>query len=200
MRGGCFTRTASVNRSLIKGIVLGTVALLLLEGAAHGQTAVLTETTWGGFGREAPSGVAVAVDGSTYMTGTTDSFTTNQFGNPSESIFLVKFTPNGMVDWQRVWTGPSVIGSLHGPTVALSSGALPDSASDDSVYVAGLTVNNGTDAVLLKFDAAGNLLWQRTWGGSGGGKSEAGGAGPGGVVLTPPAAAKLSSRRGGRLV
>jgi hypothetical protein len=182
MRGECFTRTVSVNRSLIRAIVLGTVALLLLEGAAHGQTAVRTQTTWGGFGREAPSGAAVAVDGSTYITGTTDSFTTDQFGNPSPSIFLVKLTPNGLVDWQRVWTGPTVFGTFHGPTVALSPGPLPGSASDDSVYVTGLTVNNGTDAVLLKFDAFGNLLWQRTWGGGGGEESQAVAATPDGFV------------------
>jgi len=182
MRRESFARTVSVKRSLVRGISLGAVALLLLEGAAHGQTAVLTQTTWGGTGSEVPSGVAVAVDGSTYITGTTDSFTTDQFGNPSASIFLVKFTPNGLVDWQRVWTGPTVTGTFHGPTVALSPGPLPGSASDDSVYVTGLTVNNGTDAVLLKFDASGNLLWQRTWGGVDGEESEAVAATPDGSV------------------
>src|SRR5262249_38207057 len=90
MRRESFLRTASVKQSLIRTTVLGTVALLLLEGAAQGQTAVLTQTTWGGFGNEVSSSVAVAVDGSTYITGTTDSFTTDQFGNPSASIFLVK--------------------------------------------------------------------------------------------------------------
>jgi len=182
MRWESLSRALSVNRSLVRGMVLGTVALLLLEGAAHGQTAVRTQTTWGGFGVEAPSGVAVAVDGSTYITGTTDSFTTDQFGNPSTSIFLVKFTPNGLVDWQRVWTGPTVNGTFHGPTVALSPGPLPASASDDSIYVTGLTFNNSTDAVLLKFDASGNLLWQRTWGGGGGEESEAVAATPDGSV------------------
>jgi len=144
MRGECFTWTASVNRSLMRVIVLGTVALLLLEGAAHGQTAVRTQTTWGGFAAEFPSGVASAVDGSTYVTGLTQSFTTDQFGSPSFSIFLVKFTPNGLVDWQRVWTGPTVNGTFHGPTVAISPGPLPGSATDDSIYVTGLTFNNST--------------------------------------------------------
>ena len=182
MREECFTRAVSVNRSLIRTIVLGAVALLLLEGAAHGQTAVQTQTTWGGVGADVPSGVAVAVDGSTYVTGLTDSFTTDQFGQPSHSIFLVKFTPNGLVDWQRVWTGPTVNGTFHGPTVALSSGPLPGNASDDSIYVTGVTVSNSTDAVLLKFDASGNLLWQRTWGGSGGEETEAVAATPDGSV------------------
>ena len=31
--------------------------------------------------------------------------------------------------------------------------------------VTGVSTNNGNDAVLLKFDVNGNLLWERTWGG-----------------------------------
>src|SRR5262245_40712516 len=200
MRRESFSRTASANRSLIRGIVLGTVALLLLEGAAQGQTAVLTQTTWGGFGNEVSSGIAVAVDGSTYITGTADSFTTDQFGNPSASIFLVKFTPNGLLDWQRVWTGATVTGTFHGPTVALSPGPLPGSASDDSIYVTGLTVNNSTDAVLLKFDASGNLLWQRTWGGAGGEQTEAVAATPDGFVYIAGQSTSFGPSGGGLFV
>jgi hypothetical protein len=145
------------------------VALLLLgvmAGSARGQTTVLSDTTWGGFGNELTTGVAVAVDGSSYVVGTTDSFTTDQFGNPSPSIFLVKFTATGSVVWQRVWTGPTFTGSFHGPAVAVNAGTLPADASDDSIYVTGVTTaTNGNDAALLKFSASGALLWQRTWGG-----------------------------------
>ena len=146
------------------------VALLLLgvmAGSARGQTTVLSETTWGGFGNELAAGVASAVDGSSYVVGTTDSFTTDQFMNPRPSIFLVKFTATGSVAWQRVWTGLTFTGSFHGPAVAVNAGALPVDASDDVIYVTGLTntATNGSDAVLLKFNASGVLLWQRTWGG-----------------------------------
>lgn len=146
------------------------VALLLLgvmAGSARGQTAVLSETTWGGFGTDVPSGVAVAVDGSSYVVGTSDSFTTDQFGQPAARIFLLKFTAGGSVAWQTIWNGPTFTGSFHGPAVALNAGALPADASDDAIYVTGLTntATNGSDAVLLKFSASGVLLWQRTWGG-----------------------------------
>ena len=142
-------------------------ALLLLgvlTGSAHGQSAVLSETTWGGFGSDTPNGVAVAVDGSSYVTGITDSFTTDQFGTPSPKIFLVKFTATGSVAWQRFWNGDTVRG-LGGPAVALDAGTLPGDASDDSIYVTGVTTAGSNDAVLLKFDAGGSLLWERTWGG-----------------------------------
>src|SRR5205809_344712 len=39
-------------------------------------------------------------------------------------------------------------------------------SADGSVYVTGITANNGNDAVLLKFDASGTLLWERIWGGA----------------------------------
>lgn len=153
------------------------VALLLLgvsAGSAQGQTTVLSETTWGGFGREAPAAVVVAVDGSSYVTGTSDSFTVDQFGTPSPSIFLVKFTASGALAWQRIWNGPTVILGFGEPAVALDPGAQANNAADDSVYVTGVTVGpTDLDAVLLKFDALGNLVWQKTWGGLGQDESQA---------------------------
>jgi hypothetical protein len=152
------------------------VALLLGVGAgsAQGQTTVLSETTWGGSGREAPAAVVVAVDGSSYVTGTSDSFTVDRFGTPTQSIFLVKFTASGALAWQRIWNGPTFTGGFSEPAVALHPGAQVNNAVDDFVYVTGLTVGpTGSDAVLLKFDALGNLVWQKTWGGLGQDESQA---------------------------
>jgi hypothetical protein len=89
--------------------------------------------------------------------GITDSFTTDPFGNPSPRIFLVKFAADGSLVWQRIWNGTTVRG-LGRTGVAL--------VADGSVYVTGVSTNNGNDAVLLKFDANGTLLWERTWGGA----------------------------------
>lgn len=136
----------------------GVLAAAFLGGTAQGQT-LLSETSWGGQGSDIPHGVAVATDGSSYMVGLSDSFTTDQFGSPRPAIFLVKFSATGSVDWQRVWTGNTQRGGGRAPTLALT-------ADQGSVYVTGLAQENGGDAVLLKFDSLGNLLWQRTWGGS----------------------------------
>ena len=122
---------------------------------AQAQT-LLSETTWGGNGSDVSDGVAVAADGASYVVGITDSFTTDQFGNPSPRIFLVKFAADGSLVWQRIWNGTTVRG-LGRTGVALGAGNL--------VYVTGVSTNNGNDAVLLKFDVNGTLLWERTWGG-----------------------------------
>jgi hypothetical protein len=133
------------------GLVLVTFAL----ATAQAQT-LLSETTWGGNGSDVSDGVAISADGASYVVGITDSFTTDQFGNPSPRIFLVKFAADGSLVWQRIWNGTTVRG-LGRTGVALGAG--------DSVYVTGVSTNNGNDAVLLKFDVNGTLLWERTWGG-----------------------------------
>jgi hypothetical protein len=130
--------------------------LLLVAGTTESQT-LLTQTTWGGVGSDVAEAVATAADGSAYLVGITDSFTTDQFGQPSPRIFIVKFATTGAVTWQRIWNGTTV-GGLGRPDVAVDF--------QGSVYVTGVSVTNGNDAVLLKFDANGNLLWERTWGGA----------------------------------
>ena len=131
-------------------------AVAVSVGSVQGQT-LLTETTWGGTGSDVAEGVASGADGSSYVVGITDSFTIDPFGNPSPKIFVVKFAPDGSLSWQRIWNGTTIRG-LGRPDVAVSA--------DGSVYVTGITADNGNDAVLLKFDSNGTLLWERAWGGA----------------------------------
>jgi hypothetical protein len=129
--------------------------VLLMAASARGQT-LLTQTTWGGSGSDAAEGVATAADGSSYLAGITDSFTVDQFGTPSPRIFLVKFAADGSLAWQRFWNGTTIRG-LGRSGVAV--------AADGSVYVTGVSDQNGGDAALVKFDPNGVLLWERIWGG-----------------------------------
>ena len=140
----------------MKAFFLIILSIALAIGSVQSQT-LLTETTWGGALSDVAEGVASAADGSSYVVGITDSFTTDQFGNPSPKIFVVKFTPDGSLNWQKIWNGTTIRG-LGRPDVAVSA--------DGSVYVTGVTADNQNDAVLLKFDANGTLLWERAWGGA----------------------------------
>src|SRR4029078_11706450 len=116
----------------MKAFFLIILSIVLAIGVVHGQ-ALLTETTWGGVGSDMAEGVARAADGSSYIVGITDSFTTDQFGNPSPKIFVVKFAPDGSLSWQRIWNGTTIRG-LGRPDVAVSA--------DGSVYVTGVTADN----------------------------------------------------------
>ena len=141
------------------------VLLLVVARTAQGQT-LPTQTTWGGTGSDDAAGVATDADGNSYVVGITDSFAVDQFGTPSPRIFLVKFAPDGTLAWQRIWNGTTIRGGCTGfyrPGVAV--GPPPKRGDPVSVYVTGLSTDNGNDAVLLKFAADGTLLWERTWGG-----------------------------------
>ena len=140
----------------MKAYFLIILSIALAIGSIQSQT-LLTETTWGGVGSDVAEGVSSGADGSSYVVGITDSFATDPFGNPRPTIFVVKFGPDGSLSWQRIWNGTTIRG-LGRPDVAVSA--------DGSVYVTGVTAENGGDAVLLKFDANGNLLWERAWGGT----------------------------------
>ncbi len=151
---------------------LAIVGLLVLSArTAYGQT-LQSETTWGGSGAEFAGGVAVAPDGSSYFTGTSDSFAVDQFGFGVPRIFLLRFTPTGALDWQRIWNGQT----FHGRTAVAV-------APDGSVYVTGVSAAaNDGDAILLKFSAAGALLWERQWGGLAQESGDAVGVAPDGSV------------------
>lgn len=157
------THSCSLSPARRNGIAVGKVLfaslclilLALIVRPAHGQV-LLNETTWGGTGAEVATAVAAAADGSAYLVGSTDSFAIDQFGQPATRMFIVKVS-NGAVLWQRIWNGPTIVG-VTDASVAV--------AADGSVYVAGITADGGGDAVLLKFDPNGTLLWERAWGGT----------------------------------
>jgi uncharacterized delta-60 repeat protein len=125
--------------------------LALVIGASARAATLVSETTWGGPVSEVASGVAVASDGSTYLTGFTTSF--DAFGQLQ--LFVVKHAPDGTIAWQQTWEGPDQFGNDEGTEVAV--------APDGSVYVTGSTLGNRGDALLLKFSSDGSLLWQRRW-------------------------------------
>jgi hypothetical protein len=189
----CVTFATAGRLSAVPMLLFVCVALLWVAfAAANAQAqALLSETTWGGNGSDTSEGVAVAADGSSYLVGITDSFTIDQFGNPSPRIFLVKFAADGSLLWQRIWNGTTVRG-LGRTGVALGAA--------DSVYVTGVSTNNGNDAVLLKFDVNGTLLWERTWGGPESDESLAVAAAPDGSALIAGTATSFGPSSAGLFV
>jgi len=129
-------------------LLLGQIPLLAL--------ALLQERTWGGSQFDEGSGVATAPDNSVYVTGTTLSF-----GAGGRDAFLLKYDATGALAWQRTFgTAPSELFSADefGRAVAVSPDGL-------AIYIAG-QFGNGS-LFLARFDPAGTLVWQRTWGENG---------------------------------
>ena len=106
---------------------------------------------WGGTKYESANAVTTH-SGAIYVAGRTLSF-----GDGLSNIFLLKYTGDGELAWNRTWGGPSY------------NGCFGITADDEGLYIAGYTYiegNNNANVAILKYDFDGNLEWARTWGGA----------------------------------
>jgi hypothetical protein len=110
---------------------------------------------WGGPGDDIARGIAVDAFDNVYITGYTNSFTINM---ATTQIFLLKYDSYGNLQFSVRWGG---VKNDYGNGVAVDTFG--------NVYVVGTTNSfgaGGSDVVLLKYDSSGNLLFQKTWGGT----------------------------------
>jgi outer membrane protein assembly factor BamB len=130
------------------------LGVLLKFNTADGS--LVWQKSWGG--SAFPKGVAVDADGSIYVGG---SVRLNFDANVRAS--LTKFAADGNLLWHRIWNTPTSRGETSGEDVALDGAG--------NVYLAGGTPIEdpadpdfllGFQVALLKVDASGTLLWQRT--------------------------------------
>jgi uncharacterized delta-60 repeat protein len=105
-------------------------------------------------------GYSAAIDSSNnvYVCGTTNS----SAGAGSIDVLLSKYDSAGTLQWQKTLGGDS---TERGFEVAI------DPSDDDNVYVTGYTYSESEalflDIILVKYDSAGNLQWQRVISGGG---------------------------------
>ncbi len=102
-------------------------------------------------GGDQARGIAFGPGGVLYVTGNTPG--PNDFAN----VLLLKYdTATGtLLNAVQYSSGPGT--SEHGASVATDA--------QGGVYVGGGTVGDGADAMVLKFNAAGQFQWKRTWDG-----------------------------------
>src|SRR5262245_17394801 len=134
-----------------KTIVIG-LALILVQIPLLAFLLV-QQKTWGGVDRDGANGVAVAADGSVYVTGSTRSF-----GLGDDDAFLLKYGADGTLQWQRTYgTAPDANNSAEEAGIGVAV------APDNSGVV---VVGNYRDGniFLAKFSPSGTLLWDLTWG------------------------------------
>jgi hypothetical protein len=111
------------------------------------------EKIWGGLGGFSFVSVSQTSDGGYVITGSTKSF---GLGKPD--IYLVKTDPAGNKIWEKIFGGSA--GDL-GCSIALTS--------DGGYIMVGKTDSigaGGFDVYLIKTDAQGNKIWEKTFGGS----------------------------------
>lgn len=122
--------------------------------------------TYGGTSNDRGNDVCLAVDGGFILTGFTESndvhITSN---NGSKDLIAIKTDSNGELEWAKTFGGTS--DEIGNSVLALSDGSSivvgsAFSSDGDISYNAGFS-----DFWILKLDSDGNLLWEKTYGGSG---------------------------------
>jgi hypothetical protein len=108
--------------------------------------------TYGGNATEAIMGVVQTADG-----GYTIAALTTSFGAGNYDAWLIRTDAAGNMQWNRTYGGAGLDYALHMLQTA-----------DGGCVILGFTASfgaGGSDVWLMKWDASGNLLWSRTYGG-----------------------------------
>ena len=119
--------------------------IFVVKFAANGSLSwqrIWNGTTIRNLGRP---GVAIAPDGSVYATGVS--------ADSRNDAVLLKFDANGTLQWERTW-GDADSNETFGVAAA----------ADGSVYITGTATAfsaGSTGIFVVKFDPAGNVVWQR---------------------------------------
>jgi uncharacterized protein YuzE len=131
----------------VRGLILA-----LFTQYAYAQV-VRFAKTYGGTGSEWAFSVRQTSDGGYIVVGTTQSF-----GAGNWDVFLIKTNAFGNLQWAKTYGGA-------GNDLAYSV----QQTSDGGYIVAGYTYSFGAgndDAILIKTDANGNIIWSKTYGGT----------------------------------
>ena len=157
-QGGVFLQNATDSNSAFNlqnagGTTLLNVSTTNKQLAVTGGFQTTFVRTWGGTDEDVGNFVQQTSDGGYIVTGHTKSY-----GAGNYDMILAKYDALGNLSWNKTWGGS---GEDHGNSV--------QQTSDGGYIVTGETLSYGAgnrDMFLAKYDSAGNLIWNKTWGGT----------------------------------
>jgi hypothetical protein len=156
---GSYDYGSAVRQTADGGFVIAGGTSLMSKGdrdaqliKTDGNGTVQWQRLYGGEGLDYGNAVVETAGGGYAMAGTTWSS-----GNGSGDIYLVRADGEGNVLWEKTFGGSGY-----------DEGRALLQASDGGFVIAGATESrdNGSDIYLLKTNAAGNVVWERTYGGT----------------------------------
>ncbi len=127
------------------------------------------ERSLGGTGYESARDLVQTADGGYLVLGetnSTDGGVVAGYGG-TKDIWLLKFSSNGNLEWQKRFGGSSLDIGNHIELMKDGSCLVAaSSTSNDGNITGNHSTGTYTDGVLMKFDAAGNLAWSKCFGGT----------------------------------
>jgi hypothetical protein len=114
---------------------------------------MLWNKTYGGALNDQPNSMTLTSDGGYAIFGGTASF-----GAGGNDAWLVKTDSSGNMQWNKTYGGTGTESALY--TIQTSDGGYALTGSTPSFAV------GGVDIYIIKTDASGNQLWQKTYGGT----------------------------------
>ena len=125
---------------------------------------LLWQNSWGGNDEEGFYDILQTQDGGFIVYGYSYSTDIEGLPNKGESdAIIVKYDKDGNLLWQNSWGGNSS-DSFDGMIQTQDGGFIVYGYSV-SRDIEGLPNKGGTDAIIVKYDKDGNMLWQKNWGG-----------------------------------
>ena len=126
---------------------------------------LLWQKNWGGNGSDILYDLTLLDDGSFIAEGISSSTDINGLTNLGKNDgVVVKFDKNGNMLWQKNWGGKE--NDYFRKMLVMNDGSFFVVGESSSTDIDGLTNKGSIDAILLKYDKNGNLLWQKNWGGN----------------------------------
>ncbi len=128
---------------------------------------VLWQKYWGGNKTDKFNNVELTKDGGYITVGETWSTDIEGIENKgSGDALIVKYDKDGNILWQKSWGGNDNDG--FDDVVITEDGGFIAVGYFRSTDVEGMTHKGAsTDAIIVKYDKDGNMLWEKNWGGSG---------------------------------
>ena len=123
------------------------------------------QKSWGGNNADHFTSVILSDDGGFVAVGETKSTDIEGFtNNGSRDAYIIKYDKDGNVLWQKDWGGK--YNDYFESVVLTNDGDFIVVGHSNSLNIEGLPNKGSSDAIIVKYDKDGNLLWQKSWGGN----------------------------------
>jgi hypothetical protein len=165
-----FNLIKKTHRTIFLGIVL-TISIFSL----HSQNpSIEWQKCMGGTEDDKGHSIIQTIDGGFISVGLTRSTDFDLIGNLSSSwsdLFVVKFSSNGIVEWEKYIGGtggeydPSIIETYDG-NYLISAETFSNDEDVSGNHDPNCSTTWKTDAWIVKLDNLGNIIWQKCYGGS----------------------------------